>query len=170
MHHLSSFKGFSSFSSSCAMNCVRSHARLPQGFGVLHIKIIVLSLSHLFQSYPISIIRKAKIRISVQTKGHNNQLLWICFNVHLGESWNGAYSEPSWCNYFSLEIGSRGIVHQGTSSSLRKICGAKKKERLQNCDKSYCMSTISMKYSYMIFRDMQCQLYTFWRGALNQLW
>ena len=54
------------------------------------------------------------------------------------------------CNFFSLEIGSRGIINQGTSCSIRKICGAKKKDCKAVINK---MSTISMKCSYVIFRD-----------------
>ena len=54
------------------------------------------------------------------------------------------------CNYFSVEIGSRGIVSQGTSSIIQKISGARKKDVKAVI---YRLSTICMKCSHVIFKD-----------------
>ena len=54
------------------------------------------------------------------------------------------------CNYFSVEVGSRGIVSQGTSGVVQRISGARKKDVKAVI---YRLSTICMKCSYVIFRD-----------------
>ena len=54
------------------------------------------------------------------------------------------------CNYFSFEIGSRGIVYQGTSAILREITGAQRKDVKEQITK---LSKCAMKCSYVIFRD-----------------
>ena len=54
------------------------------------------------------------------------------------------------CDYFSVEVGSRGIVHQGTSAILRNITGA---QRMNVKDLINSLSKCAMKCSYVIFRD-----------------
>ena len=54
------------------------------------------------------------------------------------------------CDYFSVEIGSRGIVHQGTSAILREITGAQRREVKERITK---LSKCAIKCSYVIFRD-----------------
>ena len=54
------------------------------------------------------------------------------------------------CVYFSVEIGSRGIVHQGTSAILREITGAKRRDVKDRITK---LAKCAIKCSYVIFRD-----------------
>ena len=54
------------------------------------------------------------------------------------------------CAYFSVEIGSRGIIHQGTSAILRDITGAQRRDVKELITS---LSRCAMKCSYVIFRD-----------------